>query len=114
MVILVDRETASAAEVLAAALRDLLDAVIVGERTAGKGVGQKAMLLPDGSGLSFTRFQILSPSGASWDGIGLAPRIPVHVPAGTPAGRDAALEAARAYLQSLAAGGPAAIPSSPS
>ena len=73
--VLIDGTTASAAEMLAAALRDRGGAFLVGARTAGKGVGQKAVLLPDGSGLSLTRFQLRSPSGERWDETGLAPDV---------------------------------------
>ena len=71
--VLIDERTASAAELLAAALQQSGEAILVGERTAGKGVGQRALLLPAGSGMSLTRFRLLAPSGVSWDGTGLAP-----------------------------------------
>ena len=110
-VILVDRQTASAAEILAAALREAAGAVLVGERTAGKGVGQKAILLADGSGLSFTRFRITSPTGQSWDGSGLSPDVEVGSAGGERLGADAALEAARGLILSRLSGATSASPS---
>jgi C-terminal processing protease CtpA/Prc len=105
LVVLVDGETASAAELLAVALRDQAGATLVGRRTAGKGVGQKALLLPDGSGLSLTRFRLQGPSGAVWDGVGLPPSVPVPV-APAPDGEDPALETAHATLLALSGGAP--------
>jgi carboxyl-terminal processing protease len=97
----VDATTASAAELLAAALRDGAGARLVGSRSAGKGVGQKALLLADGSGLSLTRFRILAPSGRSWHGAGLVPDLAAEQPEGAP-GEDAALRAAQALLGAIA------------
>jgi carboxyl-terminal processing protease len=96
LVILVDEVTASAAELLAAALRDQAGATLMGRPTAGKGVGQKALLLPDGSGISLTRFRLLSPSGESWDGSGLRPTVPVDRSA-----EEGAVEMARTVVLSL-------------
>ncbi|MFQ5766757.1 MAG: S41 family peptidase [Acidobacteriota bacterium] len=70
-----DEATASAAEILAAALRDQAGALLLGRRTAGKGVGQRALLLPDGSGLSLTRVVLQAPGGERWDGTGLDPAV---------------------------------------
>lgn len=103
LVVLVDDVTASAAELLAAALQEMAGAILVGERTAGKGVGQRALLLPDGSGMSLTRFRLLAPSGDSWNGRGLQPALvlatasPLLLGKGRP---DGALEAALAILRS--------------
>ena len=103
LAVLMDDVTASAAELLAAALHETGGAILVGERTAGKGVGQRALLLPDGSGMSLTRFRLLAPSGASWDDQGLKPALalatasPLLLDEGRP---DGALEAALAILRS--------------
>ncbi|MFQ5718713.1 MAG: S41 family peptidase [Acidobacteriota bacterium] len=95
LAVLVDGTTASAAELLAAALRDQARAVLVGERTAGKGVGQKAVLLADGSGLSLTRFELRAPAGERWDRAGLTPAVPISGTAETGAVRVAARALAR-------------------
>jgi carboxyl-terminal processing protease len=102
LVVLIDERTASAAELLAAALQQSGEAILVGERTAGKGVGQRALLLPDGSGMSLTRFRLLAPSGVSWDGTGLTPFLEMATvsPAERPSGQvDDALEAAMTLLR---------------
>ena len=54
MVILVDRFTASGAEILAGALQDYDRAIVLGERSFGKGVVQTVMPLPGNRRLRFT------------------------------------------------------------
>lgn len=72
-VVLVDGDTASGAEVLAAALQEHRAARLVGVRTAGR-VGIATTLgLRDGSGAQITSQRILSPSGARLDGTGVEP-----------------------------------------
>lgn len=63
LVVLVNGETASAAEVVAAALEDHDRAVIAGEPTFGKGVVESVMPLSDGMGLALISAQYLTPSG---------------------------------------------------
>ncbi len=65
MVILVDRFTASAAEVLAGALQDHDRAVVVGERTFGKGVIQTVVPLPFGRQMRLTTGDWMTPLGRS-------------------------------------------------
>ncbi len=65
VVILVDRFTASGAEILAGALQDYDRALIVGERTFGKGVVQTVMRLPHGRRLRFTTGEWQTPLGRS-------------------------------------------------
>jgi carboxyl-terminal processing protease len=65
MIILVNGNTASAAEVLAAALQEHDRAVIAGEPTYGKGVVQGVMPLSDNTGLALTTAQYFTPSGRS-------------------------------------------------
>jgi carboxyl-terminal processing protease len=65
VVILVDRYTASGAEILAGALQDHDRALIVGERTFGKGVVQTVMRLPHGRRLRFTTGEWQTPLGRS-------------------------------------------------
>lgn len=65
LVILVDRISASASEVLAGALQDNDRALIVGERTFGKGLVQNILELPDGAGLTLTAAEYFTPSGRS-------------------------------------------------
>lgn len=65
MVILVDEFTASGAEILAGALQDYDRAIVLGERTFGKGVVQTVMNLPYGRRLRFTTGSWLTPLGRS-------------------------------------------------
>jgi carboxyl-terminal processing protease len=84
LVVLVDGGTASAAEIVAAALQDRGRAVLLGSRTFGKGSVQAPSRLSDGSALELTVGHYLTPSGRSLDGVGVAPD--VEVPANAPAG----------------------------
>jgi carboxyl-terminal processing protease len=81
LVVLVDGGTASAAEIVAAALQDRGRAVLLGSRTFGKGSVQAPSQLSDGSALELTVGHYLTPGGRSLDGIGVQPD--VYVPAGS-------------------------------
>jgi carboxyl-terminal processing protease len=74
-VVLVDRHTASAAEILAAALKDFNAATIVGTRTFGKGTFQEILDLPAGGALDLTIGDYLTANGTSVAGDGLAPDV---------------------------------------
>jgi carboxyl-terminal processing protease len=65
MIVLVNGDTASAAEVLAAALQEHDRAVIAGEPTYGKGVVQSVTALSENTGLALTTAQYFTPSGRS-------------------------------------------------
>ncbi len=65
LALLVDDETASASEILAAAMQDNDRGVIVGEKTFGKGLVQNIIPLEDGSGLTLTSERYYTPSGRS-------------------------------------------------
>ena len=65
LVVLVNGETASAAELLTAALEEHDRAVIAGEDSYGKGVVENVMPLSDGTGLALTVAQYFTPSGRS-------------------------------------------------
>jgi carboxyl-terminal processing protease len=75
LVVLVDRYTASSAEIVAAALRDHRRATIVGERTFGKGLVQAVDPLDNGAALELTIAQYSTPNGSVLSGVGLAPQI---------------------------------------
>jgi carboxyl-terminal processing protease len=75
LVILVDAATASAAEIVAAALQDRSRAVIVGENTFGKAAVQDSKTLSDGSLIELTVGFYVTPNGKRIDGVGVAPDI---------------------------------------
>jgi carboxyl-terminal processing protease len=105
LAVLVDGGTASAAEVVTAALQDRGRAVVVGSRTFGKGSVQEPTILSDGSAIEFTVGSYLTPSGRSLDGVGIGPD--VTVPAGTtPAAAEAqAVEVLSGLLADAGTGG---------
>jgi carboxyl-terminal processing protease len=77
LVVLVDGGTASAAEIVAAALQDRGRAVLLGSRPFGKGSVQAPSQLSDGSALELTVGHYLTPSGRSLDGVGVEPDVEV-------------------------------------
>ena len=80
MAVLVNGNTASAAELFTAALRDYDKAEIVGETTYGKGSMQEIVRLPNGGAASVSVSTYLPPSGVSYDGEGIRPDYPVELP----------------------------------
>lgn len=77
LVVLVDANTASAAEIVAGALRDHNRARIVGQKTYGKGSVQLIHELPDQSSLHVTNAQWFTPNGQQITGHGLQPDVSV-------------------------------------
>jgi len=77
VIALVDQGTASAAEILAAALHDHGHAKLVGSKTYGKGTVQTFYDLDDGSGLKLTTARYLTPKGNSLESKGIIPDVPV-------------------------------------
>ena len=75
LIILVDGRTASAAEILAAALADRGRAVVIGSDTFGKGMVQTIDPLPDGGELFVTWSQTLAPLGWPVQGLGVVPQV---------------------------------------
>ncbi len=75
MAVLVDGGTASAAEVLAAALADRGRAIVIGSSTFGKGVVQTIDPLPDGGELFLTWSRLLAPRGWPIQSLGVMPQI---------------------------------------
>jgi len=73
MTVLISRATASAAEVIAGALQDRNRAVIIGEKSYGKGTVQEIIDLVDGSKLEITIGKYRTPNGRIIDQVGIAP-----------------------------------------
>ncbi len=77
VVVLVNGGTASAAEILTAALRENDRAHIIGVTTYGKGSEQEDLTLPDGAGLRITTNLWLTPKKREVNGTGIAPDVSV-------------------------------------
>jgi carboxyl-terminal processing protease len=77
MVVLINAASASAAEIVAGAMKDLHRATIVGVRSFGKGSVQTVRQLSDGSGLSLTTARYYTPAGIMIHGTGIEPDIEV-------------------------------------
>jgi carboxyl-terminal processing protease len=75
--ILVNDLTASAAEIVAGAMKDAGHAVVVGERSYGKGSVQTIFTLKNGEGLRLTTAHYFTPSGALISGRGIMPQVEV-------------------------------------
>lgn len=110
IVVLVDRGSASASEVVAGALQDA-GIKLVGTRTFGKATVQAIYRFRDGSGMRVTISRYLTPAGRDIEGQGLQPDVEVStggVPIGSP--DDAALNRAVALLQQAAIAVPRTAP----
>lgn len=92
LVVLIDRDTASAAEILTAALADDAGAPVVGVRSYGKGVFQQEIDLSSGGALKLTIGEYFTPDGKNLAGDGIQPDVRVRDKPGTR--RDEAMERA--------------------
>lgn len=95
-VVLIDRGTASAAEILTAALADEADAEVVGEKSFGKGVFQQEVGLSNGGALKLTIGEYFTPDGTNLGGNGIRPDVAAVDSPDTP--RDEALARALSVL----------------
>ena len=75
MVILVNGNTASASEILTAALQDNKAGTVIGTKTYGKGVTQMLHKFSDGSAVKLTVTEYFRPSGETVNGVGITPDI---------------------------------------
>lgn len=97
LVVLIDRGTASAGEILAAVARRYRDAPLIGTRSFGKGLFQQLIELDGGGALDLSVGEFLTAEGESLAGRGLQPDIPVPEGDG---GSDRQLERALRELRS--------------
>jgi carboxyl-terminal processing protease len=81
LAVLINEGSASGAEIVCGALKDLHRAVLVGETTFGKGSVQNVLQLPDGSALRFTTAKYYTPSKQVIHGNGVTPNIRVPMTA---------------------------------
>ncbi len=101
MVVLVDKDTYSAAELLAAQLRESAGVPIVGEVTSGKGYSQVTFPLANGGGLGLSTATYCTGSGHSLIGEGIIPDVELSLPGGAAlgSGDDVQLQAAIELLK---------------
>ena len=78
VVILVNKYSASASEILAVSLQENGAAKVVGEKTYGKGVIQTTLPLKSGGALYLTTLEYVSPKGKKIHGVGITPDYVVH------------------------------------
>jgi len=80
LVVLVNEGTASAAEIVTAAIHAYGWGTVVGTKTYGKGTVQSIMDLPGGYGLRITIARYVDPHGRQIDGVGITPDVVVPDP----------------------------------
>jgi len=78
--VLVNEGSASASEILTAAIQDTDSGTIIGTTTFGKGIVQSVIPLQDGSGIKLTTSQYFTPNGKCIHGIGIEPNIVIEMP----------------------------------
>ena len=78
LIVLINRGSASASEIVAGALQDHKRAIVLGENTYGKGSVQSVIPLSDGGGIRLTVSKYYLPSGKSISEVGVAPDIMVE------------------------------------
>ncbi len=79
IVILINGSSASASEILAGALKDSYGAILVGEKSYGKGKVQHAKNLTENTIIKYTSAKWLRPNGSCIDGIGIEPDYKVSI-----------------------------------
>lgn len=111
LVVLVNGDSASASEIVAAALQDHERALIVGEQSFGKGTVQTLQELSFGGGVKFTIAHYLSPDGYVIDKVGVTPDLVVPMDSALRGdeGSDTQRQAAVTAIGSIAAAGSLSI-----
>ena len=110
LVVLVDKGSASASEIVAGALQDRDRATIVGETTFGKGTVQQWIQLNNGSALKLTIAKWLTPDKHWIHHVGVIPDVPIATPADASATNDPVLDKAVEILTKDSAALPSALP----
>jgi len=111
LVVLVNGGSASAAEIVAGAMQDTGRAVLIGEKTFGKGSVQSPQTLSNGGQLRITIERWYTPNDRAIHGVGITPDYVVsNAPEGAREGKDLQLEAAIAFLTSGKTPAPTPIP----
>jgi carboxyl-terminal processing protease len=98
VVVLIDKGTASASEIVSGALQDRGRAQLIGETSFGKGTVQEWYDLGEVGGVKLTVERWLTPNKRWIHKIGLTPDIPVTVPTNLPGGSDPVLDKALEVL----------------
>src|SRR4029077_21049447 len=105
LIVLIDKGSASASEIVAGALQDTKRGTLVGETSYGKGTIQEWEPLPnDTGGFKLTIAKWLTPDKRWIHHIGLTPDVVVDVPASTPPDQDPVLDKALELLGAASAG----------
>ena len=79
VVVLINKGSASASEILSGALKDNHRATIVGEQSFGKGLVQEINKLPDEAGMNITIQRYLTPSGQDINKKGISPDVVIEL-----------------------------------
>ncbi len=80
IVVLINKNSASASEILTGALKDFKYAVVVGEKSYGKGIVQRVYPFRDGSGMSMTVARYFTPNEVCIHDVGIEPDYTVEMP----------------------------------
>lgn len=110
LVVLVDKGSASASEIVAGALQDRKRATVVGETSFGKGTVQQWIQLQNGSALKLTIAKWLTPDKHWIHHVGIVPDVPVTTPADASPTNDPVLDKAVEILTKNSAAAPSALP----
>ena len=92
IVVLIDKNSASASELLSGALQDTKAALIVGQKSYGKGSVQTVIPMFQDDGLKLTIAKYYTPKGRSIDGTGIAPDVEVELETPLPVSRELATD----------------------